>query len=134
MCASLKALLKAEPRCPEVPNATRCAGNDGSGLPAKYAVTSRGMLASIDCGTVLPASGLIWAVTRFPSEIQSDQYRGKHKRFNAVIASAAKQSSLALPPNGLLRRFAPRNDDKYHLILLAAFLSLTPRPLCPFMS
>src|SRR5713101_593349 len=91
ICASLNALLKAEPRCPEVPNATRCAGTDGSGFPAKYAVTSRGMFASIDGSTVLPASGLISAATRFPSEIQSDQYHGKssqqHKRFNAVIAS-----------------------------------------------
>src|SRR5713226_8789278 len=41
------------------------------------------------------------------------------------MTGSTKQSSLALPPNGLLRRFAPRNDDKYHLILLAAFLSST---------
>ena len=31
MCASLKELSSEQPRCPEVPNATRCAGTDGSG-------------------------------------------------------------------------------------------------------
>jgi hypothetical protein len=34
---------------------------------------------------------------------------------NTVIASAAKQSILPLPSDGLLRRFAPRND--HHLEL-----------------
>ena len=58
MCASLKALLKAEPRCPEVPKATRCDGTAGSGRPEKYAVTNRGTLTSMDAGAVLPASGL----------------------------------------------------------------------------
>ena len=38
-----------------------------------------------------------------------------------VIASEAKQSRLALPPNGLLRRFAPRNDDKYELNSVGCF-------------
>jgi hypothetical protein len=36
---------------------------------------------------------------------------------NTVIASAAKQSILNLPPDGLLRRFAPRNDDPLNLEL-----------------
>jgi hypothetical protein len=52
-------------------------------------------------------------------------------RLEAVIASAAKQSTLALRHSGLLRRFrlrslsygrqvAPRNDDKYGITTLAA--------------
>ena len=32
MCHSLKALSNAEPRCPEVPKATRCSGTEGSGV------------------------------------------------------------------------------------------------------
>jgi hypothetical protein len=40
----------------------------------------------------------------------------------AVIASAAKQSTLAfLSPHGLLRRFAPRNDGLYFLIAPDAY-------------
>jgi hypothetical protein len=31
----------------------------------KYAVTSRGTLTSVDGSIVLPASGLIWAITSF---------------------------------------------------------------------
>src|ERR1700761_1182128 len=57
ICASLKALLSALPRCPEVPNATRCDAIFGSGRLAKYAVTSRGTFASMDGGAILPASG-----------------------------------------------------------------------------
>src|SRR6202035_2370987 len=65
MCASLNALWSAEPRCPEVPNATRCAGTAGSGWPAKYAVTSRGIFASIEGSAGWPARGLILADTGF---------------------------------------------------------------------
>ena len=36
MWASLKAPFNAEPRCPEVPKATRCAGSDGSGRISWY--------------------------------------------------------------------------------------------------
>jgi hypothetical protein len=31
MCCSLNALRRLDPRCPEVPNATRCATSPGSG-------------------------------------------------------------------------------------------------------
>jgi hypothetical protein len=46
--------------------ATRCAGIDGSGLPAKYDVTNRGTFAGIDGSAVLPARGLISAATWVP--------------------------------------------------------------------
>ena len=35
MCASLNARLSDEPRCPLVPNATRCSGTAGSGRSSK---------------------------------------------------------------------------------------------------
>ena len=41
MWASLNADWSDEPRCPDVPNATRCAGMLGSGSSAWYAATSR---------------------------------------------------------------------------------------------
>jgi hypothetical protein len=41
---------------------------------------------------------------------------------NTVIASAAKQSILTLPRDGLLRRFAPRNDDPLNLELRLGYL------------
>src|SRR5271167_3906673 len=59
MCASLNAAANAEPRCPDVPNETRCEVIDGSGASAKYAVTNRGTLTSNDRGTGLPARGLM---------------------------------------------------------------------------
>src|SRR5258705_426872 len=74
----------------------------------------------------LPASGLILAVTRFPSEIQSDH------GISAVIPGRA-QREPGMTKYGLLRRgvyhrarrrrdpLAPRNDDQYHLIVSAAF-------------
>src|SRR3954452_13387914 len=40
MWSSLNAALNAEPRCPDVPNATRCAGTDGSGWMSAYARSS----------------------------------------------------------------------------------------------
>src|SRR5665647_1396759 len=94
MCASLNALLKAEPRCPEVPNATRCAGNDGSGLPAKYAVTSRGTFVSIDGSAVLPASGFMSAATWFPRSIRG----GTIRRFIVDGFCGSEQVSARLAP------------------------------------
>jgi hypothetical protein len=61
----VKGIVEDRPTMPEVPNATRCDGTVGSGLPVKYAVTSRGTLTSVDGSIVLPASGLIWAITSF---------------------------------------------------------------------
>src|SRR3954447_20892088 len=40
MWSSLKAALNADPRWPDVPNATRCAGSDGSGWISEYAASS----------------------------------------------------------------------------------------------
>ena len=62
----MKALLNAEPRWPEVPNATRWPASAGSGLPEKYAVTSRGTLTSVEASIVRPANGLTSA-TIYPN-------------------------------------------------------------------
>src|SRR6185369_13808455 len=59
MCASLKAPLSEDPRCPEVPNATRCAGSVGSGRISKYERTSRSMSTSIDGSADRPANSLL---------------------------------------------------------------------------
>ena len=40
--------MKADPRCLDVPKATRRDGAVGSGLPEEYAVTNCGTLTSID--------------------------------------------------------------------------------------
>ena len=45
-----------EPRWPEVPKATFCAGPETSGLCVSYAATSLGMLASSVRGACFPAS------------------------------------------------------------------------------
>ncbi len=66
ICASLNALSNADPRWPEVPNATRCAATAGSGVRAKYAVTSRGTSTSIDGSTGLPARLLNGLAMAFP--------------------------------------------------------------------
>src|SRR5882757_10232975 len=59
MCHSLKDRSKDEPRCPDVPKATRCSGTLGSGFSAKYAAinfcTSTRSAAVASC----PALGLI---------------------------------------------------------------------------
>src|SRR5450631_2708706 len=103
ICASLKALLKAEPRCPEVPNATRCAATFGSGWPAKYAVTSRGMLASMLGSTILPARGSTLADTSFPQQFQSRQCRWVLR-----IRTRDRRRSLQSVP--VIARSGARND------------------------
>jgi len=47
-----------------VPKTTRSAAIAGSGFISKYAVTSFATSMSEDNGAGLPASGLIWVVTR----------------------------------------------------------------------
>src|ERR1700687_3275398 len=64
MCASLKLKSNDEPRCPEVPNATRCAATPGSGRSVKYAVTSRDTSTSRDGSTGLPAKGFIFMMIK----------------------------------------------------------------------
>jgi hypothetical protein len=44
--------------------------------------------------------------------------RGNEKPYFAVITSEAKQSILSSRPYGLLRRFAPRNDDLQNTLCL----------------
>ena len=80
MCASLNALSKADPLWPEVPNAMRCEAISGSGLPVKYAVTSRGILTSIDGSLRLPASGLVSAITSF-SFFDKKSVHDRHKDY-----------------------------------------------------
>ena len=59
MWFSLKLPSNEQPRWPEVPKATRCAGTDGSGFTAVYAASSLPMSTRMDFGAGLPASGLI---------------------------------------------------------------------------
>ena len=47
----------------------------------------------------------------------------KRPRLNTAVASEAKQSIRQKSKSGLLRRFAPRNDDKIYL--------LVPRRIAP---
>src|SRR5829696_4997277 len=58
MCASLNAPLNAEPRWPEVPNATRCAVSDGSGRTWSYARRSAATSTSSDGRAGWPARAL----------------------------------------------------------------------------
>ena len=43
MCHSLKLRLNGLPRCPDVPNATRCDGIAGSGFRSEYAASNFGI-------------------------------------------------------------------------------------------
>ena len=49
-CHSLNERSNAEPRCPEVPNTTRCAAIAASGLSVWYADTSSPTSISIEAG------------------------------------------------------------------------------------
>src|ERR1700752_3310633 len=62
MCHSLKLRLNGLPRCPDVPNATRCDGIPGSGFRSEYAATNCGTSIRIDFGAGFPASALICCV------------------------------------------------------------------------
>src|SRR5207249_3167920 len=57
MWSELNVEVSADPRCPEVPNETRCAGTEGSGRSAKYAVTSRATSTRSCCCAGCPARG-----------------------------------------------------------------------------
>src|SRR5688572_10238667 len=57
MCASLKLRRSDEPRCPDVPNDTCCAGSNGSGASPSYAASSSATSTCSSAGTGLPASG-----------------------------------------------------------------------------
>src|ERR1019366_988036 len=116
MWSSLKALLNAEPRCPDVPNATRCEGTAGSGLPAKYAVTSRGTFASIDGAAVLPASGFMLADTGFldvSAENDPPRHCRRVPRFPGGLLPWAFALGFALfsPPDSSHIRLMAKNPD-----------------------
>jgi hypothetical protein len=59
-----------------VPNATRCDGTVASGLPVKYAVTSRDTLTSVGGSMVLPARGLTFFLAWHSSHVapEDDRY------------------------------------------------------------
>src|SRR5579864_9436836 len=89
ICASLNAVAKAEPRCPDVPKTTRCDAIAGSGTSAKYAVTSRGILTSNDGGTGLPARGFMRSAMAPLSQNDLHAVRGAvvHQRDETVFVS-----------------------------------------------
>src|SRR5690349_3254376 len=69
MWPSLNETVKAEPRCPEVPNETRWSRTPGSGRSEKYLVTSLGTFTSRFAGAGFPARALngiplFWAIFR----------------------------------------------------------------------
>src|SRR6478735_2263599 len=57
MCASLNAPRNAEPRWPDVPNATRCAGSAGSGRTSWYAASRASMSTRSAAVAGWPARG-----------------------------------------------------------------------------
>src|SRR5687767_732699 len=59
MWASLKAPRNAEPRWPDVPNATRWAGSVGSGVVSWYAASSASTSTRAEGSTGLPACWLM---------------------------------------------------------------------------
>src|SRR5260370_40162265 len=72
MCASLKLSANDDPRCPEVPNETRCATTPGAGRPVKYAVTNRDTSTGREGSTGFPANGLIFiGCSPLLSQVQS---------------------------------------------------------------
>src|SRR5450759_2749527 len=110
-CRSLKVRAKLQPRCPEVPNDTRSALTDGSGISVWYAVTSLATSSSIDDGAGWPASGLIFMVRQFrlkhrlrpamlsPLRVQ-DVTPPPHPRTSAGDRSTARWLAPAIPPPG----------------------------------
>ena len=58
MCASLNAPFNDDPRCPDVPNATRWAGSAGSGRVSWYAPMSRSTSTRMEGSAGRPARSL----------------------------------------------------------------------------
>jgi hypothetical protein len=114
--------LSDDPRWPDVPKDTRCAGSLVSGLDAKYAVISFGMFVSDSGETGLPAAGLETAT--WHPHLQTKRTHGAGITQTVPLSRTPTAVSFA---NHWVAQTRPASDAVSHSSFAAIGLSLSKK-------